>query len=483
MSMKFENPFAFVLLAFALSRMLFWGSGGGFDASGLDWYFQFLDVELLRNDLLRSLWHLHGQPPLFNLYLGLTLKTSPLAAWWIWTASYLVMGVLIAGLLYDSFRRMGVQPVAASALTSLYIVSPANLLFENWLFYSYPVAFLLFLSTWLLIRWTRRPDRWVLVAFFSVCALIPLTRSLFHPLWFIGILGLMLAACRSRWRAILFSASVPLFLLLGWCGKNAVLFDTFSTSSWMGMNLAKATLFRLPDETRERWIAEGLLTEISRIPPFSPVERYSAIVDSPDPMGVPALDSPRKSSGAPNYNHSVYLEISEEYLADSAAMLKRSPWTCLSGFGQALLVYFHPPQEFAHLTGNRAAIRAWEGWYDRWLGGRISPIPVDRTIEGRVSIFQSLASCSWVWLILHPAALIFGLREVRRGRRGGRGARRQNLVYAFLCWQILYIALAANLFEFGENNRFRFPADVMVLLVWGGIIAGAMHRRRSGESP
>lgn len=481
--MKFEKPFAFVLAAFAISRVLFWKSGGGYDASGLDWYFQFLDVDLLRTDLLRSLWFLHSQPPLFNLYLGLSLKTTPTTAWWIWIVSYLSLGVLIAGLLYDSLRRLGLRPFAASALTSLYIVSPANLIFENWLFYPYPVAFLLLLSTWLLIRWTRRPKPWTLLAFFSVSALIPLTRSLYHLIWFVGIIGLMLAACPSRRRSILIASAIPLLLLLGWCGKNAVLFGTFSTSSWMGMNLAKATVFRLPDETRARWIEEGALSEISRIPPFSPVERYVGEDDSHAPSGVPALDLPYKSSGAPNYNHSVYIQISEDYLTDSAAMLKRSPGTYLSGVGRAFLIYFHPPQEFPHLTGNRAAIHPWEDWHDRWLGGRIRPIPLDRTIEGRVSKVQSLASCSGVWMILHPTALIFGLREVWRGGRGGRGARRQNLVYAFLCWQILYIALAANLFEFGENNRFRFPADAMVLLVCGGIIEGAMRRRKSGKSP
>src|SRR5262245_55591035 len=37
---------------------------------------QYLDVEILKNDLLRGVFFLHSQPPLFNLYLGMILKVA-----------------------------------------------------------------------------------------------------------------------------------------------------------------------------------------------------------------------------------------------------------------------------------------------------------------------------------------------------------------------------------------------------------------------
>ncbi len=35
---------------------------------------QALDTDLLRNDLLTSLFYLHTQPPLFNLFAGMIIK-------------------------------------------------------------------------------------------------------------------------------------------------------------------------------------------------------------------------------------------------------------------------------------------------------------------------------------------------------------------------------------------------------------------------
>ncbi len=57
-------------------RLWFAHAGGSYIASPLDSAKQFLDPALLQHDLLSSLWYLHSQPPLFNLFLGLVLKAA-----------------------------------------------------------------------------------------------------------------------------------------------------------------------------------------------------------------------------------------------------------------------------------------------------------------------------------------------------------------------------------------------------------------------
>ena len=63
-----------VLAVTAAGRLLYGFSGLVFDASTLEPYFQFIDRELLTDDLLRSLWYYHANPPLLNLFAGLVLK-------------------------------------------------------------------------------------------------------------------------------------------------------------------------------------------------------------------------------------------------------------------------------------------------------------------------------------------------------------------------------------------------------------------------
>jgi hypothetical protein len=60
--------------AFVISRIAYYRAGVRFDLSPLFGYWQYVDLDLLRHDLVRSVYYLHSQPPLFNLYLGLVVK-------------------------------------------------------------------------------------------------------------------------------------------------------------------------------------------------------------------------------------------------------------------------------------------------------------------------------------------------------------------------------------------------------------------------
>src|SRR5262245_61176470 len=62
--------------AFVVVELLYRHAGVRFDVTPLDEYLQYLDPVLLRTRLLESVYYLHMQPPLFNLFLGLVLKAS-----------------------------------------------------------------------------------------------------------------------------------------------------------------------------------------------------------------------------------------------------------------------------------------------------------------------------------------------------------------------------------------------------------------------
>jgi len=65
-----------VVALYAASHMLYWWLGMRFDASPLFGYMQFIDVGLLANRLLESLWYYHANPPLLNLFAGVRLRCS-----------------------------------------------------------------------------------------------------------------------------------------------------------------------------------------------------------------------------------------------------------------------------------------------------------------------------------------------------------------------------------------------------------------------
>lgn len=91
------------------------------------------------------------------------------------------------------------------------------------------------------------------IIFFSLGALAILTRSLFHPIWFLGTALLLLLIFKEKYqrKLILISLIIPLLVIGGWYGKNIYLFGVKEGSSWMGMNLAKMTTERLFQEEKE----------------------------------------------------------------------------------------------------------------------------------------------------------------------------------------------------------------------------------------
>ena len=72
-----RSPYTFLLALFAISRTAYYLLGVRFDARGLTVLFQLLDPELLRHNLLQSLFYLHMQPPGYNLFVGVILKLFP----------------------------------------------------------------------------------------------------------------------------------------------------------------------------------------------------------------------------------------------------------------------------------------------------------------------------------------------------------------------------------------------------------------------
>ena len=65
-------------------------------------------------------------------------------------------------------------------------------------------------------------------------------RSAFQVIWLLGAIALLLAVSKRR-RLVLSCCAVPLLAVALLYAKNEILFGVPTTSSWMGMNLARTT--------------------------------------------------------------------------------------------------------------------------------------------------------------------------------------------------------------------------------------------------
>ena len=148
-----ENAGGIIILSvFILSRLVFYLQGGEFVATPLAFAMQYLDPALLKNDLSRSLFYLHSQPPLFNLMLGLVLKLSPLPAL-SYSLLFKTAGALIPLAFYGTLSAIGVKRRTALLITIVFMLNPTLILYENLLYYSYIETFYIALALFFLARW------------------------------------------------------------------------------------------------------------------------------------------------------------------------------------------------------------------------------------------------------------------------------------------------------------------------------------------
>ena len=125
------------------------------------------------------------------------------------------MGVAIALSLYVLFVVLRVPRWWAAAATSLFVISPAMLLYENWLFYEYSVAALLLVAAVVFVGFERHPTTKRSFALFTVLAALCYIRASFQIVLPLLVLGLMLVIFSDRRRAILVGAAIPLMLVAG----------------------------------------------------------------------------------------------------------------------------------------------------------------------------------------------------------------------------------------------------------------------------
>ena len=481
-----------VILVWAASSLFARAYGIQFDDTSLIWFWQYLDPEILTHDLLRGIWLLHSQPPLFNLFLGGVLQLFPGSSTLAFAVIFqgLALGLLI-GMTW-LMRRLGVPSWLAALLCALFAFHPTCLVYTRWLFYTTPIAFLLVASAVALGALVASGSTAAACAFSGLATLLMLSRAIFHPLWLVMVVAIVAPILdRATRRKLLAAAVAPLLLSLLWYSKNAAQVGSFGASSWFGMNLRRgwtvtSTSPNRPARTRGRLrgpeaeisseevgalLDRGALPPVWTANPFAPPEayrRFGYFQRSTDPGESlhPAIAAARKSNGRTNYNHRDYARISREMLRGDLVVMREFPWRYLRRVATATIYFLEPgPRSVFGRYDYEPLIRLRNRWnrvlfLDGWW--KLTPT----------------SSVNLLYL-LYPAVLIFG------ATRAFTGSAVTRILHAYISFTIVWFAASANLIEIGENDRMRFEVDPLAIVLLGSALAWAGRvawRRMNGRS-
>jgi hypothetical protein len=478
-------PLTCVLAACLAAQLSYWLRGIRVDASALgpnptDSLWQLLDVGLLRHHLLQSLWYLHAQPPLFNLAVGLLLKLPAHLRYPVETSISELLGLALATGSYLLARELSVGRWLACAGTVVFIVaSPGAELFQNWLGWSYPVAVMATFWALSAARYLRTSSWMWGLAFFVSGAGLVLVDSTYQWPWLVGVSAVMAYAMRRSLRRLVAVASVPLLAVAVWYGKDAALFGTFATSSWLGMNLAKMVLVTAPAGTLRHLQAERVLSPLASIGPFSREELYLPRFGSLTRTGIPALDELLKSDGAINFNNLLYVKVSSEYLHQDLAFIVHEPGLYAKDLSMAVEVWETPFDQYFPPTDNAARLGVYSRLYDRFVLAQPLVDPATPVYPLYRHEAPPLSRQSFVLMVVTALSLL-GLPVVAiRWRRAGF---RPWLAALFMWGTMVYSFVTTSTLEVGENERFFFELGALPFAAAFAVASEAFRAARAHRS-
>jgi hypothetical protein len=465
-----------VAAIYAASHALYWWLGVRFDASTLFGYMQFIDVELLAHRLLESLWYYHANPPLLNLFAGVGLKVFGAGAPAFFAVVFHLLGLMTAMAVHVLTRALADSRLAADIATAILVFSPSFVLYENWLMYSFPAAALLAVSAALLHRYASTgAARWG-AAFFGVLAVLLLTRSLFHLGWLIMVTGLLALAMRGRRRQVLACAALPILAVALWYGKNYYLFGTFATSTWFGLGLSNISTLLVTRQELEPLVQRGELSQYALVSRYAQTDRLFA--QQPSPTGVPVLDQVRKPTGPYNYNNQQIVAIGRDYTADGLRVMRTFPKSYAIGLVISNRLFFSPSSMNLYFSpDNLAAALPMETVFNRVLYAvPARPGLMEQPHFGFTQSYVLQVNFSLMLMLAWWLTLAYGYAQARRSVPASEPSQQARaLVIGFIVFTALYIYAVGTAFELGENFRYRWIVEPLVLVL---AVTGVTHALR-----
>jgi hypothetical protein len=448
-------PYLIVSLFYVVSRALLARAGLPFGFE-LDWMW-LADPADLRDRLAETLWFLHAFPPGMALLTGVLLKVGGAHAAALAHAVFLGLGLVLANALVALGRAAGLSR-ALSALVSVgFLLTPPALYFEHLYMYEWPVVTLLVVAAVGFHRACLRPSaaRWCF--FFAVCALVSVTRSTFHLIWWVPLVSAAVwLSGPGRRRAALAGVAPGLLLVLAVYGKNTFVFGRFAASTFGPASLHLVTVDRLPPTERERWIAEGRLSPVAAISPYAPPREYAALFGSSDLPGWPAQVTrlERVSVPAPNFNHWFILEAQRARRRDVVEYVRTYPAGYLRNVWTGLVAMLGPTT----------------AWHPR-TGAPASPHAGHRRLLGRYEAGYNAALHGWFLTpagayALLPLVVIVAAHAARASwRRGDVAGRARGALLAFCTFQIVYVMAVSSAATFLESSRYRFQVEPFIWIL------------------
>jgi hypothetical protein len=228
-------------------------------------------------------------------------------------------------------------------------LNPSLFLYEAYVLYSLPTAFLVVLTIFCLVLFSAKHQLVYLYAFILALNLLILTRSLYHLVLLAPALLLVALFAGQQARRVLVISLVISLLSISWYAKNYTMYGFFGSSSLAGQNLWHIVVEKWTTEQLQALVAQKVLdTAVVQTGVFG---RPSAYVV----YGFTKTSSIAAISGA-DYHNINMVEISRLYQRNALRLIRYAPLHYLLNMARAYVRFCYPSSRYEHLRINRAKL-------------------------------------------------------------------------------------------------------------------------------
>jgi hypothetical protein len=235
----------------------------------------------------------------------------------------------------------------------------------------------------------------------------------------------------------------------------------------VGWNIGRLTTYSIPLTERQHLVAQGRLSKVALVTPFSELRSYESIPGLAcqprpgDPLALTrvtkaAADNPfGPGATTPNLNNRCYLKIYAKALHDAIAALVASPQTFVKSEARGYVIYGVAPASdydqlgVQNLDHVRLARTAEDIALLTWL------LPISRKVPPK--------HLSPIIALGYSLAVLGFFVAVRRSSRYRATSTTIDRLALWTGALLIYGIVVSYGFDFRENMRFRYPFDPLAI--------------------
>lgn len=387
----------------------------GIGVIDIDYYWQFMDWELLDKDFWGSILYFHANPPGLSLLHLFAKQVSFGHPYIFWALVLPFLHILAWSQFYAFVQRIGFK--YAKWVSLILFLNPLIFIYFKYPFYS---TFIFTSSCFLLnILFSSKSRDYIFIGITIVFAFNALLRSSWH----VFVLGAFLLPLffKTSWKSR--GIALAIFLLpLSIYVKNYVLFEKFTSSTWMGMNLYHHI---------DRGAEDLSIFHAGR---FMPLPAYDGFIQEDHPLVKKYQAVEHLNRG--NFNDTRFILVSDAFIEDvkKGFTLKHSIPTLADGYCR----FMDSPAHYSFLFEKSDFVEGKAVWLYDWFD---LPNPQ----KGSPHLRKGFS----IYLLVYSLSILLSIFLIRKF-----SFKEMWVIGLCLLLSILYFSI-----DYVESNRMRFEIE------------------------